>query len=1014
MNPDDPDLDPFIGNASSEPEQERLLEPGQSFGNFRVVECISSGLIANYYRMQHVRDLSDVTVGVFHSRTLGDGKFLKRLSSLQKTLEGFDHEGIPKIKDCGLIEGHHCIYLEPVLGVSLSQYFAENAEPGLLGLDIEPSTKIVAQLFGILGYAHSKGLDHRDLDTDLIFIQDDGSLQVLGVGIKLTLGNILFEAVVSASVSPLIAEKTNERLNSFDIMSPEYRAGLDEDARVDIYAIGMIAYWLMTARKASLVEYLPAATYIEGLSEEWELFFAQCIVRDLEERYESCKIALIGLQETTPEEETEEISFVQRQIDRILIPKRVAARGGAAARAYRLCMIGIVGISLVGLAAYFVGTVFVESDGGKAPDVAKETSAAEIPNLNLSVSPEGAIVRFVGHGEKFVLKDGQVSLNVLSGDYSLSITAAGYLDERVKVSIPEDSEAPVTVSVQLKEALADIQVASLPNSAITVIDQKGSELNLGVTNSEGVLIAKERLPVGTYTIQVKKEGYELGVLDSQEIALGKMAEIQVDLVPLPSVLTILTQPEGAQILVNDEPVGLTPLVLDSMEADDGYRVIARLEGYRAQGRLVEIEPGQNLELDFGELVARSGGVVFDVAFTGVSTSDVPELLKSLTVEFDGKEMPYGEGVFEGIKEGEFQVNFLHPTYSSSPSTISISDGETILVDVSLSPRPGIVDIVLPAGIEVSLLINGQSVEIRDGRLVLPAGRAIKLDVVAPNYLTASREVMLEPTERVVWEVSLVPVPGPQKGDLWSIPYLGSQFAWIPPGSFTMGSPPMESGRLPNEGPQTKVSLTQGFWAGVHEVSQEKFVAIMKENPSKYTAPNKPVETVSWEDAKQFCELLSKVEKAAGRLPEGYVYRLPTEAEWEYLARAGTETPFSFGSEADVAFGNFRGVYPSGRKEGDRRATHYGPLPVGSFKPNSFGLYDVHGNVQEWTLDYYNGRLPGGALTDPAPRGDGSRISVRGGSWEDFAKAARSAIRDEVAPDTLSSGMGFRVVLAPEK
>jgi formylglycine-generating enzyme required for sulfatase activity len=162
----------------------------------------------------------------------------------------------------------------------------------------------------------------------------------------------------------------------------------------------------------------------------------------------------------------------------------------------------------------------------------------------------------------------------------------------------------------------------------------------------------------------------------------------------------------------------------------------------------------------------------------------------------------------------------------------------------------------------------------------------------------------------------------------------------------------------------------------------------------------------------YCERLTQLEQEAGRLPEGYVYRLPTEAEWEYAARAGSDQPFVFGDQANALNGNFRGVYPVGSKAPRTGSDHYGSLEVGLFSPNAIGLYDTHGNLAEWTLDRYNGRLHGDSIVAPRPREEGLRIAVRGGSWEDFAVRVRSAAREEVHEETTTDAIGFRVVLAP--
>ena len=164
---------------------------------------------------------------------------------------------------------------------------------------------------------------------------------------------------------------------------------------------------------------------------------------------------------------------------------------------------------------------------------------------------------------------------------------------------------------------------------------------------------------------------------------------------------------------------------------------------------------------------------------------------------------------------------------------------------------------------------------------------------------------------------VITIPGPTPAQSWTLPYLGLKFVWVDPGSFTMGSPMEEPGRLPNEGPQTTVRFTRGFWMGMYEVTQSQYSEVMGENPSEFEGARHPVDSVTWREAKLYCEMLTSLEKSAGRLPEGYVYRLPTEPEWEYAARSGTNTAFSFGDKADASMGNFRGIYPPGSGSGLR-------------------------------------------------------------------------------------------------
>jgi formylglycine-generating enzyme required for sulfatase activity len=220
----------------------------------------------------------------------------------------------------------------------------------------------------------------------------------------------------------------------------------------------------------------------------------------------------------------------------------------------------------------------------------------------------------------------------------------------------------------------------------------------------------------------------------------------------------------------------------------------------------------------------------------------------------------------------------------------------------------------------------------------------------------------------------------------------------------MGSPTNEQDRDSDEGPQTVVTLTKGFFVGQHEVTQGEYQAVMKSNPSGFKGdPNRPVEQVSWHDATNYCARLTGRERTAGGLPEGWVYRLPTEAEWEYACRAGTTTRFSYGDDAGYAqFGNYA-WYNSNSKA----TTH----AVGQKQPNAWGLYDVHGNVWEWCLGWY-GTYPGGRVTNPKGPDSGSLRVIRGGGWDGDAWGCRSAFRSYYWPDGRYGDLGFRAVLAP--
>jgi uncharacterized protein (TIGR02996 family) len=227
---------------------------------------------------------------------------------------------------------------------------------------------------------------------------------------------------------------------------------------------------------------------------------------------------------------------------------------------------------------------------------------------------------------------------------------------------------------------------------------------------------------------------------------------------------------------------------------------------------------------------------------------------------------------------------------------------------------------------------------------------------------------------------------------------GMKFAWCPPGTFLMGSPPSEPKRNGDE-QQHRVTLTKGFWLGVTPVTQAQWQAAMGSNPSHFQGDDRPVEQVSWDDCREFCKKLA--ERDSRR------YRLPTEAEWEYACRAGTTTPFHFGATISTDQANYDGNYTYGK--GKKGVWREETTPVGSFPANAWGLYDMHGNVWEWCQDGY-GPHPHSDIKDPQGQNNGDARVLRGGSWFNDPRWCRSACRRWYAAAIRGDLVGCRVVL----
>ena len=301
-------------------------------------------------------------------------------------------------------------------------------------------------------------------------------------------------------------------------------------------------------------------------------------------------------------------------------------------------------------------------------------------------------------------------------------------------------------------------------------------------------------------------------------------------------------------------------------------------------------------------------------------------------------------------------------------------------------------------------------------------------VLAGSCLTAALVVGAEPAPPPVSvPVAPTPVPaapavvkpawatdsGKDQYGAWAdlnVAGVSQRFRWIQPGTFTMGTSQAEKdaalASVPNSKPEWfagevphQVTLTQGFWLADSACTQALWQAITGSNPANFKdSPQNPVEQVSWDDCQQFLSELNDRVSGGG-------FRLPSEAQWEYACRAGTTTAFSFGTTITPEQVNYNGDYPFGgaAKGLNRQKT----VPVKSLLPNSWGLYEMHGNVWQWCNDWYDD-FSGSAERDPAGPSSGSRRVFRGGGWYNRAWLCRSALRYWDAPDYRDPTLGFRV------
>ena len=244
-----------------------------------------------------------------------------------------------------------------------------------------------------------------------------------------------------------------------------------------------------------------------------------------------------------------------------------------------------------------------------------------------------------------------------------------------------------------------------------------------------------------------------------------------------------------------------------------------------------------------------------------------------------------------------------------------------------------------------------------------------------------------------------------------------KLCWCPAGNFRMGSPPDEPEHRPDEN-QVDVILTNGFWMGKYEVTQGEWKRVIGKLPGVLTVEGGdgdsiPVYNVNYAEADSFCRRLTELGYSSGKLPKGWEFRLPTEAQWEYACRAGTTTATAFGNMISSKQANFNGKPYNGAEVGPslHRATK-----VGSYASNAWGIHDMHGNQVEWCLDWYHYKLPGGKDPDLSKQmgtsnRDGSYSrSRRGSAWVDDGWVCRCAFRQKFEPERRYDHIGFRIAV----
>ena len=798
------------------------------------------------------------------------------------------------------------------------------------GMPPSEAGEVAAAIARALDYAHRRGFVHRDVKPENILFGEDGTPQLTDFGIA------------RAMSERTRMTKTGMSIGSPHYMSPEQARGELVDGRSDVYSLGVVLYEMLSGR----LPFDSADTFEVGLSHlkdpvpqlpgelaAWQPVVERLMAKAPEDRYGSAaEVAeLLSSEEAGPQAPPSIVPPVQPDLSARTRLEESAAPVEAPEEVRDRPVPPPVEPVVPPRE-----TPLDPLEKEEEPPVESEVPAGSMQEPE--TRPESPVdsAEFPPGSAEARLGNVESPATPVEPDWRDVVPVPPMEEE---ASQPEDWLAELQAWATQQE-----EAAGLPRGLLAAV--AGGLLALIVV---GVIFLA--LPDSKAPEQVRRNGGG----DGRGSVLGGDARLFVE-----------TTPPGAEVLVDGRRVGRTPLQRYDISA--GLREITlrhpdyetvRIEGRRFRdGRVVRIR--RVLEAGTGELMVTTTPPGAWVEVNGERVEErTPVTLGGLPagrleVKLGAREHRSSVVEVEIPKNGVARLEqaLVRIPYGSLTLDLDPPDARVTLPDVRPRYRPGI-------------------------RLRRGVHRVV---VRRQGYREAVRRVNVSGRTRV--RIALEPLVRP--GDLRI--FDGMEFVWVPAGEFRMGS----TGRFSesDEQPVTRVRISQGFWLGKYEVTQRQWQAVMRRNPSHFRNCGRdcPVERVSWNEVQSFIRRLNA--RSGGR-----PYRLPTEAEWEYAARAGT-TGASYASLNAIAW--HRGN--SGRR------TH----PVGRKAPNGFKLHDMLGNVWEWVEDR-KGRYPGGTVSNPLGAASGSARAYRGGSWHDSARGCRSANRDGLPAGGRLDVLGFRLL-----
>jgi len=807
---------------------------------------------------------------------------------------------------------------------------------------IEEAIPLLRQVAVALDFAHTKNpsVVHLDLKPLNILITIDGCAKVADFG----LARVLRDLATRVSAW--------EAAGSLAYMAPEQIRGKGIGKWTDIYAFAAVAYEVISGHPPFYTGDLrwqimhEEVDMIEGIPEHVNKALLSGLAKDKSLRPESAGdfVEMLAGEKSAPQinadAEVRDSDKTKADSEKNKRKKRKERDGKSQTRPiFIVTIIAFLFLIVLGELGWII--------------YGQDVSGSKITEYIANV--------FQQDGKKILKPDsGMLKIPDFFKEKKASEIDKGEPLEEAKIVRQSKPEPPPT---------GELAVVSSPSQAEIYINDIGK----GITPA----ILKD-LPEGSYLLTLKKEGFETWQAEITIVPF-EISEAGVELIPLYGKLEIKSIPEDADVYIGGKKLGSTPLMIDM--AEKGLQQVeVKKDGFFSWKEEVDISAGKLSEVTAD--LAPLPGKLYITSKPG-----------DAAVYIAGKKRGRTPTRIEGIQKGKILVEVRKACYESSKKTVMVSAGEEEQSRFVLKSVCGSFSITsIPQGAD--WFLDGRLMGKTPGDSGMLKKGVYKIKVQKDNYLDWEVAIDIYSDTKESVTASLEEIVSVSE-NIYRDPVTGMEFVLVEKGCFKMGSPLGKRGRGSDESPVHEACV-DGIWIGKYEVTQGQWKKVMGKNLAFFQeGDDYPVENVSWGDSQEFIRKLNLINKGKA------IYRLPTEAEWEYACRSGGKAEeYSGGEEADSVAWN---------KGNSKETTH----PVGRRRPNGLGLFDMSGNVFEWVEDVYmvNAYMRHKRI-NPVYKGEGNYRVCRGGSWLLSEKECRSSNRSYYFEDSRNYNLGFRIVKKP--